>query len=470
MDSKNTFVRCPLFHVGRLWFVLLALVLAACTPAIADPHQPLKPIVTPDAATPARDTLNLYRDEIQQASVKLKWRGERFTENTTYAIAISGASWCSSWQKDHPCRLIVKPTRADSHGDVSDATRAEIANLFQGRDFAGVVSKSAAIAPETICTDADLKEPVGRSLIALGKYDRAFAVLSPCGFCMGDDESIAGRDLRLRSAAFEAARQNGDRKNAIVFAASLLLAPGAGTTSPNTEALDFLTNSGVDVDRVLQGVLECPDKLTGLHMFQYEAANLLVFRASARLVPFLIQLADTDDTYVQSRALLALGVATWKPKAGEPRGWSASVIAAPVREMGISSGERRMIAQVLEQAANNDRYRVRAAAVVAIAMGGDPSDISLLTRLAADRSYILSPARGKSDPRRITFPVRVAASLALSRYGTHIAPGGGEFTGKELDKARRGGKDVTGDKRGLDPDMAPTISPCVIDNIIGLAR
>src|SRR5690348_9341844 len=35
----------------------------------------------------------LYRDEMRKAPEKLKWHGERLTDDTLYAVALTGASW-----------------------------------------------------------------------------------------------------------------------------------------------------------------------------------------------------------------------------------------------------------------------------------------------------------------------------------------------------------------------------------------
>ena len=35
----------------------------------------------------------LYRDEMRKAPEKLKWRGERLSDDTLYAVALTGASW-----------------------------------------------------------------------------------------------------------------------------------------------------------------------------------------------------------------------------------------------------------------------------------------------------------------------------------------------------------------------------------------
>jgi hypothetical protein len=43
-----------------------------------------------DSKKTSRDVANLFSDEIQQVTVKMKWRGERLTDDTLYAAALTG--------------------------------------------------------------------------------------------------------------------------------------------------------------------------------------------------------------------------------------------------------------------------------------------------------------------------------------------------------------------------------------------
>ena len=57
----------------------------------------------------------------------------------------------------------------------------------------------------------------------------------------------------------------------------------------------------------------------------------------------------------------------------------------------------------------------------------------------------------------------MAASAALARYGVTVEAGGGELQGKELDLAKRGGQDVTNDRRSLRREIASQIVVSPID-------
>jgi hypothetical protein len=128
-------------------------------------------------------------------------------------------------------------------------------------------------------------------------------------------------------------------------------------------------------------------------------------------------------------------------------------------------GERKLIAKEIREAADSDRYRLRVAAAQAAALVADDESLPLLQKLAKDRAYTLSPAeRDKRAPRRLVFPVREAAAAGLARYGIQVDPGGGEFAGKALDKARRGGDDQTNDRRNLRRDAACQIAITPLDS------
>jgi hypothetical protein len=93
----------------------------------------------------------------------------------------------------------------------------------------------------------------------------------------------------------------------------------------------------------------------------------------------------------------------------------------------------------------------------------------MLRRLAADRSYLLAPARSAGPrARSVRYPVRAAAAAGLARYGLDVPDGCGEFEGRALDQARRGGQDVTNDRSGLRHDIFSQIvvSPFDLDVLV----
>ena len=77
----------------------------------------------------------------------------------------------------------------------------------------------------------------------------------------------------------------------------------------------------------------------------------------------------------------------------------------------------------------------------------------------------------RSKSRRIYYPVRMAASAALDRFGVASDPGGGGvLSGRELDRAKRGGSDETNDHRNLRKEIPSTIMISPVDIATGLPK
>ena len=106
------------------------------------------------------------------------------------------------------------------------------------------------------------------------------------------------------------------------------------------------------------------------------------------------------------------------------------------------------------EAVKSDNYRLRMAGAQALGLLGDEKSVTLLQKLAKDPAYTLSPQIKGTNIRTIQFPVRAAASAAASRFGFRWNPGGGTFSGKELDTQKRGGQDVTNDRRNFRKEMS----------------
>jgi len=416
----------------------------------------------------SHDIDRLFGEEMKMAGVKLKWHGERLTEDTIYALALTGASWEPAWGKETLFSLAwgdahKVPTLNKHNVRGHDALIAEIAGLYQARQYRRVVdTASASFSLDEIGVDVNLKQYVGDSLLQLGQPEQAFPIFAAAFEPSANEPKSSEHNRRFREEALEAARRAGLRKEVVAFTLSLLLDPDVDDPRPDTTLISFLEGEGVDVDRVLLGILQAPEKLRGLPAYFYAASDLMAFRASPRLFPFLLQLADSNDVYLRSRALLGLGMVAYRGRPGDPPGWSVRIISAQPREFGISSGERKFVDKELKDGANSDKYRVRAAAALALGLIGDPDSVAVLQKLSKDRAYILIADNGeRSKSRRILFPVRMAAAAALSRYGVDMGASGGELSGKELEKAKRGGSDETNDHRNLRKDVASilTISP-----------
>lgn len=261
-----------------------------------------------------------------------------------------------------------------------------------------------------------------------------------------DKSGIAFAPAHVRLAGFQEARAAGRHKIAAPFAFSLALDPGTLDPSPWKSAFEYLDQFGVDFDAALVGVMQAPDKLPLLPHYLYAAMDTLVTRASPRLIPFFLTMAESDDAYLRSRAVAGIGIAAFRPRAGADAQFPGLPI--PLKESSISAAQRRIIGEVLARSAEDSNYRVRAAAALALGLAGDESDLRLLERLARDRAY-LSIATEQRNARRIVFPVRAQAALALARFSKAADPGGGVLAGKELSRATRGGHDVTRDQSGI---------------------
>jgi len=461
----------PLAHPGiRIlsagFFVLLALLTPVCVRA-GEPGVPRQ--------RSSQEIDRLFRDDMKQAAANLKWRGERLTEDTIYAVALSGLSWELAWDKDHlfslgwgDCKKV--PTLGKRKGSYASLIGA-IDQLYQRHDYRSAVETATAnFSLDEIGCDVNLKETIGDSLLAMGQPEQAFPILSAPFEPVHTLSNVPDANRRFREAALIAAERAGLRREAIAFAVSLLLEPGMDPPNVPTKQIQYLERLGVDVDRLLLGILQAPEHLRGLPSYYYAAADLLAYRASPRLLPFLLHLANSDDVYLRSRALIGLGIVGYQARAGDPPNWPLSIVSTPLREYGISSGERRLIDREIREGIASDKFRIRTAATLALGLVGEEDSMAQLQKLAKDRAYLLStPEPGGADhgrTKRIAFPVRTAAAAALARYDIHIDPNNGDFSGKDLDKAKRGQQDVTGDHRNLRHDIASEIFISPLDPIL----
>ncbi len=429
------------------------------------------------SAKPApRDTkpalAGLFREEMLTATAKLKWHGERLSDDTLYAVALTGASWEIAWGKDPmfslawgDCRKTPVLNKTDSRdyiGLVHDVQR-----LYEQKQYRKAVQAALhSFTLDQIGCDVFLKEPVGMSFMALGQPEQAFPIFAAPFEPPHSQAGVAQLNRRFREAALDAAQHAGLARESIAFALSLLLDPGADSPHVHAGALSVLDKQGVDIDRVLLGILSAPERLRGLPPYAYAAADLLAYRVSPRLIPVLLQLANSEDVHLRSRALLGLGIVGYQARSEDPSGWASQVAAIPLHEYGLSALQRKLIEKELHEGAACDKYRVRASAALAIALTAPEDAEATLQKLAKDRDYVLStppnsPANTRA--RRIEYPVRLAAAAALARYGVKLDVIGGDLDGKALDRARRGGQDSTNDRRNLRKDVASQIAVSPLD-------
>ncbi len=336
----------------------------------------------------------LFDDEFQQVQTKLKWHGERLTEDTVYAAAVSGLTWYSGWEQHRLFSLSQ---------DIKD----------------------------------NKTDPNKRDLILREAED----------------------DYQLRHSAWQTAKRSGRKKEAIALGISLVLASGADKTRHDISPYQFVRASGVDIERVCLGILQAPESLKGFANYWYAAADILSHHANPRLLPYLLHLANSDDTFLRSRAVAGLGIVGFQNRSADPPDCGHHAFFPPLHEYGLSVGERKLLMKELIEGVQSDKYLIRAAAALALSLVAEDQSQPLLLKLSKDRAYILSPEIKGNKTRQISFPVRLAAAIGLKRYGVSVNGGSGEFSGKALDAAKRGGQEVTNDHRNLrkDPESIVTL-------------
>lgn len=268
---------------------------------------------------------------------------------------------------------------------------------------------------------------------------------------------VAYTDASSRARGFHSALVRSDgqaRETAFAFALSIALDPPAGEMATWQQAVGYLNAYGTATDRALLGILQAPDRLPLLPSYEYAAADLLVSRANVRMLSLFTTMADSGDTYLRSRAVLALGVIAYSTPEGV--GPASGHLRANLKSISLSAVQQSMLDEIFRRAATDGRYRIRAAAAAAIGLRASQSDRKLLDKLAKDPAYLASQTGGR-DTKTISFPVREEAARALARFGVRVDVGGGTFSGKALRNATRGGNDATKDQGGLKKDRSSRV-------------
>lgn len=432
------------------WIVVVSALCASLVSA--NPAQPGRCAVGGRFRSPAQGEADvLFRDEMRQAQSGLHWRGERLTDECVYAAAVTGASWESAWGREPLFWMGWRDCR-DRGGRLAAREREateEIRTAFAVQDYRRVISVAMnAFSLEQISCDPELKTAVGTSFLELGQPERAFPIFASPFKAARITRELIDRNRLFRERALEAARRAGLRKEAIAFQVSLLLAPGGERPEVDQHALEDLERAGVDIDRVLRGILAAPPRLRGLPEYTYSAADLLALRARPRDLPLLLALEESDDVHLRSRALLGLGILAFRARSTDSPDRLHAIVPVSLQEVGVSEGQRALIHRAVLDAARDGRYRLRAAAALALGLIGDEGDLSLLRRLAQDRAYVLSPP-GSDRTQRIQFPVCRAAAAALGRFGVTVFPSDLVLASRSLESVRRGNQDVSHDRSGL---------------------
>lgn len=253
-------------------------------------------------------------------------------------------------------------------------------------------------------------------------------------------KQLSYADGITRMAAFTEARRDRANKIAFAFALSLVLHPVEENPTGSKTAFDYLRGYGADFDKALVGVVAAPDKLPLLYEYRYAAADVLVSRASARLMPIFLGLASADDRYLRSRGIVGLGMVGYRAEVRVEAGIRGLVLEP--KELGISAVQGGMIDEAVRKAAEDRDYRVRAAAALALGLTGDDDSHALLKKLVKDRAYFLAPS---ADKRMVglVFPVRSQAARSLERWGVRVNDDSGDYDARAVAKAIHGGQNVS---------------------------
>ncbi len=262
-------------------------------------------------------------------------------------------------------------------------------------------------------------------------------------------------DGNARLSGFQKARQAKERKEAFAFALSLVLDPPNYDNVAWVQAFEYLRAYDADFDKALIGVLQAPEKLPVLPAYQHAVMDALVHRASPRLLPLFLNLAEAKDPFLRSRAIVGLGVVGYRARAGASD--SIPEFKVVLHENGISAVQQRLISQTITRAAQDSNFRVRAAAALALGLTGDEEDLAVLKKLAKDKAYIVLATPDKST-REIVYPVRYQAARSLARFRQEEEEDAhGTYSGKALGKATRGGQDITKEASGAHHEPATRI-------------
>jgi hypothetical protein len=254
-------------------------------------------------------------------------------------------------------------------------------------------------------------------------------------------KSLGYSEGAYRLNSFMEARRQRANKMAFAYALSLVLDPPEYDTTGWMTAYGYLRGYGSDFDKALVGIVDAPEKMPLLHDYRHAAADLLVFRASPRLLPLFLGLSGADDRYLRSRGIAALGLTAFRSERGVDD--TIKGLRVETRELGISAVQIAMIDDVVRKAAEDRDYRVRAAASLALGLIGGEANVAQLRKMMKDRAYIRQET-GNRDSASVSFPVRFQAARSLERFGEkNLNDGSGLYDARSVGTATRGGLNIT---------------------------
>jgi len=289
----------------------------------------------------------------------------------------------------------------------------------------------------------DLDPDVALALAATGVTYRPTA--GGVELLRGDGKKMSYAPYAERQQGYRAAL-NGDPRVRISFALSLVFDSPEASATLDTTPYREVAAYGRDFERVLIGILSSGESTPLLPRLVYSAADILVIRTDPEHIPLYLAMAGSRDSYMRSRGVAALGLLTCSERTAAPK--IVEGLRSPVRAFSISAAQRAMFCGMLERAASDRSFRVRGAAALGLGLSDHEGARPLLQKLARDRDYLLLPG-STSGSRRVLYPVRATAEVMLGRLGFPVRRSGGEFEGRALREATRGGRDVTRDRSGM---------------------
>ncbi len=409
---------------------------------------------------------SLFAADFAQAP-KLLHYGRPLSDDSLYALTVTGASWEQCWG---PQTLFYMGWLNGGQNrltgkDVNQRLKA-VERALTDRDYQSIPSLSSGFTTLQISANPTLKLADGLALLRTGDPSGAFNILATPYHTIGRQDPAL--DYRFRSLAYQAAVKSGHIRSAISFGLSLVLQPKPVTLPAvprlPQDVVSFLRDQGIDLERVALGILETPTGLRHMDYYTYAAADLICLKPTPDLLPVLFSMLHTGDTYLRARGIVALGSVDYHPTTRGDN-WTRNILPDRQVNYGLSADQQNAIESTARQFLRDSNWRLRAAGCLALAFIGGDENHRLLDTMVNDKAYVLGPP-DRSGMRWLTFPVRVAADTALTRWQEQVTPGGGMVDRNSLARETRGCTNVTGDTSGLRGTFASVIAVSPADTVL----
>jgi hypothetical protein len=434
--------------------------------AIVTSLSVLTVLATAGAARADSRVNSLFAEDFARAPQLLHY-SRPLSDDSIYALTVTGATWQKCWGPNTLFYMgwLNGGTNRLTGRDVNARLKA-VERALNDRDYQSIPSLTSGFTTAQISSNPTLKLADGLALLRTGNADAAFAVLAAPYHTIGRPDPEL--DFRLRKLAYQAAVQSGHSRFAVSLGLSLVLQPQPVTIPavprlPET-VVSYLKEQGVDLERIALGILETPTGLRHMDYYTYAAADLICLKPTPDLLPVLFSMLHTGDTYLRARAIVALGSVDYRAaRSGDD--WTSNILPGNRTEYGLSADQQSSIQSTARDFLKDSNWRLRAAGCLALAFIGGSENHRLLETMVNDRAYVLSPP-DRSGMRWLAFPVRVAADMALTRWGEHLTPGGGMVDRNDLAHETRNCSNVTGDTSGLRGTFASVIAVSPADAVL----